>query len=99
MSDNMGTVNLIASRKTQEDVAHGIINDLLRLLGFLEAAYDFQLLCHHIPGKLNHADPLSRNDMKAFRLAVPQAHSTGLRPNFEHLPGLRDGSIQFPAWI
>ena len=47
---------------------------LLRCLFFIEAKYDFEFSCVHIPGKYNElADDLSRNRVCAFLSKVPGA--------------------------
>ena len=47
---------------------------LLRCLFFIEARYDLEISCTHIPGRENDlADDLSRNRMSAFLSKVPEA--------------------------
>ena len=68
--DNEAVVAVLASRTSkQPHLMH-----LLRCLFFIEACYDLEVTCVHIPGVDNDlADDLSRNRVSAFLSKVPEA--------------------------
>eukprot|EP00731_Ephydatia_muelleri_P036077 Em0199g3a len=75
--ENQAVVSTLLSRTSREEhMMH-----MLRCLFYIEAAFDFQLRCHHIPGVLNTAaDALSRNNADLFFAQVPLANPTPDNP-------------------
>eukprot|EP00731_Ephydatia_muelleri_P033087 Em0025g43a len=69
--DNVVAVSAVQFRSCrQQHIMH-----LLRCLFFVEARFDFQLRCVHIPGYQNDcADDLSRNHLPSFFAKVTGAH-------------------------
>ena len=69
--DNQAVVSTLLSRTSREEhMMH-----MLRCLFYIEAAFNFQLRCHHIPGVQNTAaDALSRNNADLFFAPVPLAN-------------------------
>lgn len=69
--DNQAVVSTLLSRTSREEhMMH-----MLRCLFYIEAAFNFQLRCHHIPGVQNTAaDALSRNNADLFFAQVPLAN-------------------------
>ena len=69
--DNQSVVHDIRSRTSR----HPHMMHLLRCLVFLEARYQIELICVHIPGVLNDlADDLSQDRLSAFLRKVPKAN-------------------------
>ena len=81
--DNERVVALMATRSSK----HPHLTHLLRCLFFIEAHYDFQLSCVHIPGRCNElADALSLNNVSTFLLKAP----AGVSPLIPAPPPLID---------
>ena len=70
--DNTVAVAAVQFRSScQQHVMH-----LLRCLFFIEARFDFQLRCVHIPGaRIDRADDLSQNNLVSFLAKVPDANA------------------------
>ena len=68
--DNQTVTAALAARSSRNtSMMH-----LLRCLFFIEAVFEFSLICVHLPGVENtRADALSRNDVASFRSQVPGA--------------------------
>ena len=68
--DNQTVTAALAARSSRNtSMMH-----LLRCLFFIEAVFEFNLTCVHLPGVENtRADALSRNDVASFRSQVPGA--------------------------
>ena len=70
LCDNEAVVAVLKSRTSR----HPHLMHLLRCLFFIEACYDLEITCSHIPGLDNGlADDLSRNRISAFLSKVPEA--------------------------
>ena len=83
--DNTVVVSAVQFRscRQQQHMMH-----LLRCLFFIEARFDFQLRCKHIPGGQNDkADDLSRNNVNSFLAKVPKArtHPSVVQPSLLEL--------------
>ena len=68
LCDNEAVVAVLKSRTSK----HPHLMHLLQCLFFIEACYDLEITCTHIPGLDNDlADNLSRNRISAFLSKVP----------------------------
>ena len=68
--DNEAVVAVVGSRSSK----HPHLMHLLRCLFLVEAHFDLEITCTHLPGRYNGlADDLSRNRVSAFLSKVPEA--------------------------
>ena len=95
--DNQSVVQDIRSRTSR----HPHMMHLLRCLFFLEARYQLDVVCIHIPGVLNDlADDLSRNRLHSFRHKVPEVNSSPTAISQHLLDLLMDPTSNWlsPTW-